>query len=348
MISAEQLKDYFPFNKINPDFYSLLLSHCETFEARKDDTLTKPGQPLNQTLYLTRGVVYITTESGREKTLKSKSLSAKYPIIDAQKSAGARIVAASKEITGFAINARLLEHFQVWDRCHNDAALDSPLRNHKDYQWVTGLLNSRTVQMIPQGNVAELFSVLERTEVRQGDELMSEGEAGDYCYIIAEGEAGVFKCRSEGEQQVATLSNGDLFGESALVANEPRDASVRMLSDGVLMRLSGEAFRKLLKAHVVRWITAERALQKIADGATLIDVREPDEHQQLGIKGSLNIPLPELRQRSKQLNPETVLITGSNMGSRCAAAAYTLAQTGFDVYALQGGISGLVRHLERT
>ena len=348
MINAEQLKDYFPFNKINPDFYSLLLTQFHPFEARKGDVISENGQALNQTLYLTRGVVYVTTESGRENTLKSKSLSAKYPIIDAQKSTGARIQAASKEVTGFAINARLLEHFQVWNRCHSEAPLDSPLRNHKDYQWVLGLLNSRTVQMIPQGNVAELFSVLERVEVRQDDELMSEGEAGDFCYIIVEGEAGVFKCQSEGEQQVATLSNGDLFGESALVSNEPRDASVRMLSHGILMRLPGEVFRKLLKAHVVRWITAEKALQKIADGATLIDVREAEEYQQLGINGSLNIPLPELRQRSRQLNPDAPIITGSNMGSRCAAAAYTLANMGFDVYALQGGISGLMRHLERA
>jgi Cyclic nucleotide-binding domain. len=197
MINAEQLKDYFPFNKINPDFYPLLLSKCQTFEARKDDMLSEPGHPLNQTLYLTRGVVYITTESGREKTLKSKSLSAKYPIIDAGKSTGARIQVASKDISGFGINARLLEHFQVWNRCHSDAPLDSPLRNHKDYQWVLGLLNSRTVQMIPQGNVAELFSVLERIEVRKDDELMSEGEAGDFCYIIVDGEAGVLNVRAK-------------------------------------------------------------------------------------------------------------------------------------------------------
>jgi len=347
MINAEQLKDYFPFNKINPDFYPLLLSQFHYFEANKNAFISEPGEPLKQTLYLTRGVVYIKTESGREKTLKSKSLSAKYPIIDVQKSLGASIQVASKEISGFGINAKLLEHFQVWDRCHAEAPLDSPLRNHKDYQWVVGLLNSRTVQMIPQGNVAELFSVLERIEVRQGDELMSEGEVGDFCYIIVEGQAGVFKCQAEGEKQVATLKNGGLFGESALVSQEPRDATVRMLSHGTLMRLPGEAFRKLLKAHVVRWITAEKALQKIADGATLIDVRENEEHQQLGIKGSLNLPLPELRQRSRQLNPDAPIITASNMGSRCAAAAYTLTSMDFDVYALQGGISGLLRHIER-
>lgn len=348
MINAEQLQDYFPFNTINPNFYPLLLSAGHRLTAQKDDFISQPGQSLKDTLYLTRGVVHITTESGREKILKSKNLSAKYPIIDAHKSQQATIRAASKEVTCFAIDAKLLEQFQVWNRCHEQAGLDSPLRNHRHYQWVLGLLSSRTVQMIPQGNVSELFAVLERIEVRQGDELMSEGEAGDYCYIIADGEAAVFKCQSEGEEQVAKLDNGDLFGETALVSNEPRNASVRMLSDGTLMRLSGEAFRKLLKAHVVRWITAEHALQKIGGGATLLDVRENDEHQQMGIKGSINIPLTELRERSRQLNPNAPIITASNMGSRCAVAAYTLTSMDFDVYALQGGISGLLRHIERA
>lgn len=347
MITAEQLKDYFPFNNINPDFYALLLSAGRGFEAQKDEFISKPGRPLNYSLYLTQGVVKIITESGREKTLKSKSLSAKYPIIDAHKSHNASIQVASKKVKGFGFKAKLLEQFQVWNRCHEQAPLDSPLRNHDNYQWVLGLLKSRTVQMIPQGNVTELFAILERLEVRKGDELMIEGEAGDYCYIIAEGKAGVFKCQAEGETLAAELSRGDLFGESALVSNEPRNASVRMLSHGTLMRLSGEAFRKLLKAHVVRWITAEKALQKIAEGATLLDVREKDEHRQLSIEGSLNIPLPELRERSRQLNPDSAIISGSNMGSRCAAAAYTLTNMGFDVYALQGGISGLLRHIER-
>ncbi|MCX7545229.1 cyclic nucleotide-binding domain-containing protein [Marinicella gelatinilytica] len=348
MISAEQLQNYFPFNTINPDFYPLLLSQCQSFEAPKDTMLSKHGQPLKQSLFLTQGVVQVTTESGREKVLKSKSLSAKYPIIDAHKSQDATIRATSQSVSGFGIDAKLLEQFQVWNRCHTEAPLDSPLRNHQSYQWVLGLLNSRTVKMIPQGNVSELFAVLERIEVRQGDELMSEGEAGDFCYIVADGKAGVFKCQADGEIQAATLKSGDLFGESALVSNEPRDAGVRMMSDGVLMRLSGEAFRKLLKAHVVRWITAEKALQKIANGATLLDVRENDEHQQMGIKGSLNIPLPELRERSRQINPNAPIITASNMGSRCAAAAYTLTTMDFDVYALQGGISGLLRHIERA
>lgn len=348
MISAEQLQNYFPFNTINPDFYPLLLSQCQSFEAPKDTMLSKHGQPLKQSLFLTQGVVQVTTESGREKVLKSKSLSAKYPIIDAHKSQDATIRATSQSVSGFGIDAKLLEQFQVWNRCHTEAPLDSPLRNHQSYQWVLGLLNSRTVKMIPQGNVSELFAVLERIEVRQGDELMSEGEAGDFCYIVADGKAGVFKCQADGEIQAATLKSGDLFGESALVSNEPRDAGVRMMSNGVLMRLSGEAFRKLLKAHVVRWITAEKALQKIANGATLLDVRENDEHQQMGIKGSLNIPLPELRERSRQINPNAPIITASNMGSRCAAAAYTLTTMDFDVYALQGGISGLLRHIERA
>jgi len=347
MITTEQLSQYFPFNNLDEKFYPLLLTACTFFSHPKGDVLSRINQTATDTLYLTKGEVHILTQSGREKNIKAKNISAKYPLADSQNSQNLTIEVSSAKAEGFTIDSKLLAHFQVWNRCYQQAALDSPLRNHSDYHWVLGLLTSRTVQMLPQGNVDELFAVLERLEVAPGDTLMTEGEVGDYGYIIASGAAGVFKCQAEGEQQIAELNRGDLFGESALVADEPRSASVRMLSSGVLMRLAGEQFRKLLKSHVVRWITAEHALTKIAGGATLLDVREADEYKQFSIEGSLHLPLVNLRRRSNQLNPEHPVITCSNMGSRCAAAAFTLATMGFDVYALQGGISGLARYMER-
>lgn len=347
MITTDELSQYFPFNKLNAEFYPLLLTACTFFSRQKGDILSRINEAATDTLYLTKGEVHILTQSGREKNIKAKNISAKYPLADAQNSQNLAIEVSSTKAEGFTIDSKLLAHFQVWNRCHEQAALDSPLRNHSDYHWVLGLLTSRTVQMLPQGNVDELFAVLERLEVNKGDTLMTEGEAGDYGYIIATGQAGVFKCQAEGEQQVAELQRGDLFGESALVAHEPRSASVHMLTSGVLMRLAGEQFRKLLKSHVVRWITAEHAIKQIADGATLLDVREAPENKQLSIEGSLHMPLAELRRRSNQLNPEHPVITCSNMGSRCAAAAFTLATMGFDVYALQGGISGLARYIDR-
>jgi len=346
MIEAEDLQQYYPFNKIKVKFYPLLLKELDFFEKQKGDKLYSINRPAENTKYLTKGVVKVVTDKGREKVIKSTSLQSKYPIGDANKSNTMDAIVATAQASCFQINSTFLDHFQVWSGCYDQAAEDSPIRGHQSYEWVVGLLKSQSVQMLPQGNVGELFEELESRSVSAGEEVIAEGDPGDYCYIIVEGEAEIFQCVAEGEQKIAELGKGVLFGESALVSSEPRNASIRMKSDGLLMKLSGEKFSKLLKAHVVRWITAQTTIEKISNGAILLDVREAEEYNHQGLQGSINIPVTQLRKKISQLDLTREIITCSNLGSRCASAAFTLATLGYDVYALQGGINGLIRSLD--
>ena len=346
MIEAEDLKEYYPFNKIEMKFYHLLLNEFEFFEKQQGEKLYEINRRAENTKYLTRGVVQITTDKGREKTLKSTSLSAKYPVGDANKSNTMDAVVTSKSMSGFQISSNLLDHIQVWNSAYTSATPDSPLRGHDSYEWVVGLLKSRSVQMLPQANIQELFMQLEARPVKAGEEIIDEGDPGDCCYIIASGEAEVFQAIAEGEQKVANLEKGALFGESALVSNEPRNASVRMKTDGLLMTLAGVTFSKLLKAHVIRWVNPQAALEMLRAGATLVDVREPVEYSHQSIEGCFNIPVNQIRKNIHKLNLNSTIITCSNLGSRCASAAFTLATLGYDVYALQGGINGLIRTVQ--
>ena len=51
---------------------------------------------------------------------------------------------------------------------------------------------------------------------------MRQGEAGDYFYIIKEGEAIVYVDDQEGSRKVNHLFKADFFGEKALLSDEPR------------------------------------------------------------------------------------------------------------------------------
>ena len=346
MIEAEDLKEYYPFNKIDVKFYPLLLKEFDFFERHQGDKLYEINRGAENTKYLTKGVVQITTDKGREKTLKSTSLSSKYPIGDANKSNTMDAIVASKTMSGFQISSNLLDHLQVWNNAYTSATTGSPLLGHESYEWVVGLLKSRSVQMLPQANIQEMFLQLESRQVKAGEEVIVEGDGGSHCFIIADGVAEVFQSIAEGEQKVANLEKGSLFGESALVSNEPRNASVRMQTDGMLMTLAGDTFSKLLKAHVIRWINPQAAIDMLKEGATLVDVREPVEYGRQSIESCVNIPVNQIRKNVHKLNLNATVITCSNLGSRCASAAFTLATLGYDVYALQGGIGGLIRTVQ--
>ena len=74
---------------------------------------------------------------------------------------------------------------------------------------------------------------------RKGTIVVSEGEPGDACYVIASGSAKVFVSSPHGQEMVlATLHPPDAFGELALFDGESRSASVEALEDIVTLALA--------------------------------------------------------------------------------------------------------------
>jgi ATP-binding cassette, subfamily B, bacterial len=90
--------------------------------------------------------------------------------------------------------------------------------------------------------------------------IVREGDPGDKLYIIVRGTVEVTKIDSASfeEQRIATLQDGDYFGEIALISNTPRTASVRTLSDCMCLSLPRSHFLDLLehlpdlKAEILR------------------------------------------------------------------------------------------------
>ena len=71
-----------------------------------------------------------------------------------------------------------------------------------------------------------------------------------------------------------------------------------------------------------------RALIKA--GAQLVDVRNPQEHQQHALPGSVNIPLPVITRALKQLDKETPVLLYCASGQRSGAARRILEACGFN------------------
>jgi cytochrome P450/CRP-like cAMP-binding protein len=77
-----------------------------------------------------------------------------------------------------------------------------------------------------------------------GQTIITEGTEADAFYIIASGSVDVFKRMDEGEVHVARLERGQYFGETGLLQNIPRTATVRAASEApvTVMMLGREAF----------------------------------------------------------------------------------------------------------
>jgi len=83
------------------------------------------------------------------------------------------------------------------------------------------------------------------------------------------------------------IGPGDAFGEEALVAGSNRNASVRMLSDGQLVRLPKEAFVELIQKPLLSGVTYTEGENILATKpAVWLDVRFPEEHLRDGIQAA--------------------------------------------------------------
>jgi len=222
---------------------------------------------------------------------------------------------------------------QELDGAHVDSADD----------WMAKLLQAKVFHRIPPANIQSVFMSMTTHHFTVGESVVRQGEEGEHFYIIREGKCQVSRKtrKKPGGMLLATLQEGDSFGEEALISGGKRNASVIMETAGVLMSLSRANFLELLKEPLLKWISYAEGRELAADGATWIDVRLPGEYQARHIQHSVNIPLPLLRAKLEKLDPKMKYLLYSDSGRCASIAAYLLVQRGFDGFVLQGSLDNV-------
>jgi hypothetical protein len=95
-----------------------------------------------------------------------------------------------------------------------------------------------------------------------GTVLITEGEVGDKFYLLAEGVVEAWMRGSRGQKlRIAVLGAGEIFGESALLSDEPRSATVTALTRSTFLTLSRAQFEALMTSQP----DLRAAMQAVAD-----------------------------------------------------------------------------------
>jgi rhodanese-related sulfurtransferase len=112
-----------------------------------------------------------------------------------------------------------------------------------------------------------------------------------------------------------------------------------METDGSLMRLGKEDFRKLLNEPMLDWVDAAGAEKVIQEGGQWLDVRLPSEFEAYHNEGAINVPLYFIRLKLKTLDPSVKYVVCCDTGRRSSAGAFILNERGFQTYVLKGGLN---------
>ncbi len=339
-MQATQLSQFVPFNGLSEEALHLAVQGGRALHLDSGQTLFSRGEEDHESYYLLTGEVAL--DSGSEEAppliIRSGSDAARHPLARLKPRNYTCVARTPCDLIVYADDA--LDSLVARDQATSYEVTEF---EGDDPSWLFDLLRNPSFSRVPPGNLHALFGRFEPVSVVAGQEIIRQGDSGDYYYLIRQGEAQVTRS-TQGAKPVllARLSAGQGFGEEALISGEPRNASVGMLSDGLLMRLASSEFRTLLQEPLVHEVMPEEAAAMVRwRGAVLIDVRMEDEYRQGSLKGSLNLPLYLMRLRARSLDPTRPYILFCQTGRRSSTAAFLLAQRGFDAHVLAGGLDAM-------
>lgn len=99
---------------------------------------------------------------------------------------------------------------------------------------------------VPTEHLVDVAQVLKEITVPAGTRIITEDEIGAEMYIIVAGSVRVLKSG----RQLATLDEGDVFGELAALDPEPRAATVEAAEETVLLSLRNDYLQDLMTSSV--------------------------------------------------------------------------------------------------
>jgi len=339
-VSTELLRVFSPLDGLKRDNLAALARKVQIRELSPGQLLFKEGDTEKRTIYVVSGILELLDQAKVVGKVEGGSDQARNPVAPVYPR---RVTAKARNRVQFiSIDSDLLDVMLTWDQTGTYEV--SELQGKSDQggeDWMTMLLQTKAFHKIPPANIQAIFMRMQQINYRTGDVILKQGAEGDYFYVLIRGSALVTRETPLSKEgiKLAELGVGDTFGEEALISEAKRNATVTMQSDGAVMRLGKDDFKKLLNEPMLDWVTVNQAEEIIRAGGQWLDVRLPSEFENQHLDGALNIPLYFIRLKISTLDRSKKYVVCCDTGRRSSAGDYILSERGYDAYVLQGGIN---------
>lgn len=345
-VSVAALQGLEPISTLSIEQIQDLALQTPIEQIGSGEWLFKEGDNDKKSVYLLVGEVLLSSSLGDKQIISASTDAARRPLAAGQPRRLNAITQSAVEI--IRIDNELLDSMMTWSQFAN---VESEVVMSEEGTitidkggWLKRMYRSPTFKNLPLANIEKLLDRMEPVRVQAGDVIIRQGDIGDYFYMIQEGNALVNRQAGDEEEEsieLAELTEGSSFGEAALISDRPRNATVSMMSEGVLLRLSKEDFNTLLKEPLLQWISFEQARAKVGPKVRWLDVRLASEFAHAHLFDALNVPLPEMHRRSRELDRSISYICYCDSGRRSSAAVFILKQYGLEAEVLQGGMQSV-------
>jgi CRP-like cAMP-binding protein len=241
---SQKLRKNMLFNEVSEKAIRLILENSEIRSIKTGSPLILQGDDSRDVYYLIEGNADVRV---REKTGRVKH------IVNLGPNSVVGEMAILKE------GKRTADVIAATDMLflHMPAEAFVELKNHADFVMDFARLKSRIEisQFVSSANIfkdfpAEIMNLFVKAgdlvHFPAGHNIVEEGEKDKTFYLLINGEVEV----SKGKKSIARLKQGDFFGEIALIANVPRTASVKTMSDCLFLYIEDKEFWNILSENL--------------------------------------------------------------------------------------------------
>ncbi len=342
-INTELLRIFTPLDGLKRDNLAALAQKVQIRELSPQQFLFKEGDTEKRTVYVVSGSLELLVDGQVQEIIEGgtdnarNAVSAEFP-----RRVSAR---ARNRVKYISIDSAMLDVMLTWDQTgtYEVAELRTTVAEESGDDWMTMLLQTKAFHKIPPANIQAIFMRMQQINYQSGDIVLKQGSDGDYFYVLTRGRCTVTRETPLNKDgiKLAELVVGDTFGEEALISDAKRNATVTMTTDGAVMRLGKEDFRRLLNEPMLDWVSLNDAEEIVKNGGQWLDVRLPSEFENNHKEGAINIPLYFIRLKINTLKQDMRYVLCCDTGRRSSAGAYILSERGFQAYVLQGGINAI-------
>ncbi|CAK0755672.1 hypothetical protein CCP4SC76_2670005 [Gammaproteobacteria bacterium] len=351
-LTEEVLRYFVPFNMLPEDRTKALLKALRVERARAGDFLFREGDTAPFSLYILAGTVVLSKGSAETGTVAAKTGASRLPV--AHHLPREESCRAKEPVTFFRIDNQLLrENSHATSSASSLQVKELENTEEMDGDWMSQMLSSPVIQMIPPANIQSALMRAERIDVDANAWIIRQGDPGDFYYMLHRGRCEVVRQELPNQEPVsiALLSAGQSFGEEALLSDSPRGSSIRSLTPAVLIRLDKKHFIDLIHRPLSNRLSAEEAGSKAGSGALWVDVRSPVDYAAGHVDGAVSLPSQKIREQCGNLPKDCELLVYGTTPGQASAAAFLLAERGFNryrIYSLDCGYVDLPQSKEKA
>ncbi len=332
VLDKNVLKAFVPLNTLSEEALEQLLAMQQVRSYQAGDVLFSENEANASVAYLLSGSVRVSRANGDREVISASDAAAWHPL--SQGSIHNSTAHAESHTMVLLFHRERFDEQLALEQALGDVL--EQLRNNSAYTadlpWIERFLHQPLFKQLPSANILAVLERLVPERHRAQSDVVTQGEAGNSCYIIKSGtcEVRVSLGNNQPPLVVATLEAGQWFGEEALLVQGPRNATVTALENCVLMRLSAQDFDELLKKPLVEKLSFIHAEDDVRQGARWVDVRTAGEFHQWHLPNAIHLPLQHVRAKHSILSRNLRYVVYCDTGRRSAAAAFLLQELGID------------------